>query len=113
MPVTMFAPTPVPSTLARNTTGHRPLLSGARPAPLKSVQHWLAAQPAGRTPTSHAAGGTRAPVAVARSSRYSWALHDAEALLRIAAIPTTREQMPASAVFVCVRSCVAAATAPV
>ena len=67
MPVTTLVLTPVPLVLARNTSGHSPSASTAMPAPLWPMQHWVSAQPVGRVPTSHAAGGTRAPVAVANA----------------------------------------------
>src|SRR5256885_1219998 len=63
MPVTRLALTPVPSVCTMNTSGHSPLASAARPAPLKPVQHWAAPPPAGRTPISHPDGGTPAPAA--------------------------------------------------
>src|SRR5579862_3775609 len=56
MPVTTLALTPVPLVLARNTSGHSPFTSVAIPTPPWPIQHWVEEQPAGRVPTSHAAG---------------------------------------------------------
>ncbi len=88
MPVAMFAPTPVPVGVTSKTSGHWLFASGATPAPFWPVQHWFAAQPAGRVPTSHAAGGTRAPLVVARSVMYACGVQFAVNVGWIAAMPT-------------------------
>src|SRR5258706_10972796 len=103
MPVTIDCETPVPSRFTRNTTGHRPLPSVGRPTPLKPVQHWFELQPDGRAPMSHAAGGTRAPVEVARSSMYASEMHPAVGEVDCAERPTRRAQMFESAVLVSAR----------
>src|SRR5262249_6866404 len=92
----------VPLVWTRNTSGQRPSASGARPAPLKLVQHWPAGQPTGRPPRSHAAGGTRAPVAVARYSSHST---PSPPKPPGGAIPTERPQISFSAPLVWARLC--------
>src|SRR6185312_1455907 len=76
MPVATLVLTPVPFVETSNTSGHRPSASGSWPEPLRPVQHFADPQFAGRVPTSHAFGGTRALVCVERYVMYSCAVHD-------------------------------------